>query len=337
MNSERYSRQILFGPIGLVGQQRLAKSRVVVIGCGALGAAQAALLARAGIGVIRLVDRDFVEQNNLQRQLLFDEDDAARALPKAIAAARKLKAINSDIDVEGIVADVTAENVEELTRGFDVILDGTDNFETRFLLNDVSIKSGIPWIYGAVVGSTGVTMTVLPEQTACLACVLPTAPAGGLDTCDTVGVIASAATWTASLQVTETLKILLAQEEALHGTLLSYDIWKSELHKITPERDTSCRACGQKDFIYLRGKSTHSSVLCGRNAVQIRPEAPRSLNLQDLRQRLKAIGAVRSNDYLLQCRLQQYEMTVFADGRAIFKGTDSEVVARGLYARYIGT
>ena len=337
MNSERYSRQILFAPIGRAGQERLAASRVVIVGCGALGTAQAALLARAGVGRIRLVDRDYVEQSNLQRQLLFDEEDAARTLPKAVAAAQKLKAVNSDIEVEGVVSDVMAQNAEELTHAFDLILDGTDNFETRFLLNDVSLKSKIPWVYGAVVGSAGVTMTVLPGRTACLACVLPTFPEGTLETCDTVGVIGSAVTWTASLQVTEALKLLLGQEDKLRGTLLSYDIWTNNRHEVVPQKDPECRACGHRDYAYLRGELSHSTVLCGRNAVQIRPPSPRQLDLHDLRKRLEAIGTVRANDYLLQCRLQPYEMTVFADGRAIFKGTDSEGVARGLYAKYIGT
>jgi molybdopterin/thiamine biosynthesis adenylyltransferase len=337
MNSERYARQVLFEPIGRDGQKRLAGSRVAIVGCGALGTIQAALLARAGIGRLRLVDRDYVEESNLQRQLLFDEDDAARCLPKAVAAERKLKRINSDVQAEGVVADASARNTEELVQGFDLILDGTDNFETRFLLNDVSLKLDIPWIYGAVVGSLGVTMTILPGRTACLACVLPSLPKTAQETCDTVGVIGPSVSWTASLQVTEALKILLGQEDSLHGVMLSYDIWKNRLQQIRPERDPQCRACGLKDFAYLRDGTSRSTVLCGRNAVQIRPRETRALDLEKLRKRLEAVGRVRGNEYLLQFRLEPYEMTVFADGRAILKGTDSESVARGLYARYIGS
>ncbi len=337
MSSERYSRQILFAPIGRQGQERLARGGVVIVGCGALGTVQASLVARAGVGRLRLVDRDYVEESNLQRQFLFDEEDAARRLPKAVAAERKLRSVNSEIQIEGVVADLTARNAEELVRGFNLILDGTDNFETRYLLNDLSLKLRIPWIYGAVVGSQGVTMTVLPGRTACLACVLPKPPQGAQETCDTVGVIGSAAAWTASLEATEGLKILLGRENELHGALLSYDIWKNRGQRIRPQRDAECRACGQEDFAYLRDAASHPTVLCGRNAVQIRPAEPRALDLAELRKRLEAVGSVRGNEYLLQCRLEPCEMTVFADGRAIFKGTDQESVARGLYARYIGS
>ncbi len=337
MNSERYSRQILFAPIGRQGQGRLGRSSVVIVGCGALGTAQATLLARAGIRRLRLVDRDFVEESNLARQWLFEEEDAVQCLPKAVAAARRLRSINGEIQIEDSVADVTPRNVEELTRGFDLILDGTDNFETRYLLNDVSVKHGVPWIYGAVVGSLGATMTILPGRTACLNCVLPTPPSGALETCDTVGVIGPAVTWTASVQVTEALKVLIGKKQDLHGILLSYDIWNHQLHQLRPRKDPQCRACGQGNFAYLRGATSHATLLCGRHAVQIRPPEPRALDLQDLRMRLESAGSVRGNEYLLRCRLPRYEMTVFADGRAIFRGTDSESVARGLYAKYIGS
>lgn len=336
MNREKYSRQILFQPIGAEGQEKLLRGKVVIIGCGALGTAQANALARAGIGRLRIVDRDFVEESNLTRQLLFDEADAAENLPKAVAAERKLHRINSDVQVEGVVADADNRNVESLVEGFQIILDGTDNFETRYLLNDVALKLNIPWIYGAVVASYAVTLTVLPSRTPCLACVFPKPPQGMHDTCDTVGVIAPAVAWAASIQVTEALKILLGREAELHGSLLAYDVWKNSYHAVKPQTDPKCRACGARDFIHLESGSSSHTTLCGRDAVQIHPRELRGLDLAVLKNRLAQFGPVRGNEFLLRCTLDAHELTIFPDGRAIIKGTHDPAVARGLYAKYIG-
>ncbi|HZT71544.1 MAG TPA: ThiF family adenylyltransferase [Terriglobia bacterium] len=337
MNREKYSRQVLFHPIGKDGQERLMASKAVIIGCGALGTAQANALARAGVGALRIVDRDFVEESNLQRQSLFDECDAREGLPKAVAAERKLRAINSEVQVEGVVADVTSRNIEDLVRGFDVILDGADNFETRYLLNDASVKLGIPWIYGAVVASSAVTMTILPGRGPCLVCVFPDAPRGLHETCDTVGVIGPAASWTAAIQVTEALKILLGREQELHGTLFAFDIWQNRVQQVKPGRDPDCRACGRRKFDYLDDVGPAHVTLCGRNAVQIHQREPRTLDLELLKSRLEAFGIVRTNGFLLRFSFDGYEMIVFPDGRALIKGTQDPVVARSLYAKYISS
>ncbi len=337
MTGDKYSRQVLFEPIGLAGQEKLCRGKVVIIGCGALGTAQANALARAGVGALRIVDRDYVEPSNLHRQTLFDESDAAENLPKAVAVERKLKQINSDVVVEGVVADLDSRNAEELLHDFEVILDGTDNFETRYLLNDASLKLGIPWIYGAVVASYAASLTILPGRTPCLACVYPRPPQGMHDTCDTVGVIAPAVAWAAAVQVTEAFKILLGREQELHGSLLAYDVWKNHYQQVKPQIDPHCRACGVRDFVHLeRGGPIHIT-LCGRNAVQVHQRESRALNLRVLKTRLERFGPVRANEFLLQCRLDSYEITVFPDGRAIVKGTEDPTVARGVYAKYIGS
>ncbi|HET7212512.1 MAG TPA: ThiF family adenylyltransferase [Terriglobia bacterium] len=337
MNREKYSRQILFQPIGEEGQEELLRSKAVIVGCGALGTAQANVLARAGVGTLRIVDRDYVEESNLQRQSLFDERDARESLPKAVAAERKLKQINSDVQAEGVVADVTSRNIEELVRGFDVILDGTDNFETRYLLNDAAVKLNIPWIYGAVVASSAVTMTILPGHGPCLSCVFPGAPAGLHETCDTVGVIGPAAAWTSAIQVTEALKILMGQSEDLHGTLFGFDIWHNRTQQVRPKRDPECRTCGQRIFTHLEQGDPRPTTLCGRDAVQISQRNSRQLNLEILKSRLERFGEVRANNYLLKFSFDGYELTVFPDGRAIIKGTHDPAVARALYAKYIGS
>ena len=336
MNRERYSRQILFPPIGGEGQEKLLRSKAVIVGCGALGTAQANQLARAGVGTLRLLDRDYVEESNLQRQTLFDESDAAESLPKAVAARRKLASINSDVRVEAVVADVDNRNIEGLIAGFDVILDGTDNFETRYLLNDAAVKLGIPWIYAAVVGSYAVTLTVLAGRTACLACVFPDPPRGAHPTCDTVGVIAPAVEWATALQVTEALKILLGRESELHGSLLAADLWKNQFQQVRPHRDAACRACGAHDFVHLREAASSTISLCGRNSVQIHHRESREFDLGVLQSRLRRFGPVRANAYLLKCWLDPYELTVFPDGRAIIRGTQDPAVARGIYAKYLG-
>jgi len=334
---EKYSRQILFAGIGEAGQQRLLDSRAVLVGCGALGTSLANLLVRAGLGYLRIIDRDFVEPSNLQRQTLFDENDASDALPKAIAAERKLRAINADIKIEGVVADLNPTSAEELLAGFPLVLDGTDNFETRFLLNDLAVKLGVPWIYAAAVSSYGVTMTIRPGATACLACLLEARADQGIEeTCDTVGVLGAAAGVIASIQAAEAIKLLVGSSEALHGRLVSFDVWSGQFQAIRVARNPDCRVCARGEFRHLEGSAQPHLTLCGRDSVQIH-ERSRRLDLAALGRRLKPVAEeVRNNDFLLRFRVPPYELTVFADGRAIIKGTHDPGVARSLYARYIG-
>jgi molybdopterin/thiamine biosynthesis adenylyltransferase len=329
---------MLFAGIGEEGQARLLASSAVIVGCGAIGAAAANLLVRAGVGRMRIIDRDFVEPSNLQRQTLFDEADARDALPKAVAAERKLRAINASVAVEGVVADLTPQNAEALLSGFDVILDGTDNFETRFLINDFAVQSARPWIYAAAVASYGLTMTVRPGVTPCLACLLESAGTGqGLeDTCDTIGVLGPIVNLIASLEVAEAMKLLAGREETLHGRLISCDVWSGHFQSVRVARNPACRACARREFSYLEGQSQPHITMCGRDSVQVH-ERGRALDLAALRTRLAAtVADVRHNDFLLRFRIPPYEMTVFADGRAILKGTKDPAVARSLYARYIG-
>lgn len=336
---EKYSRQILFAGIGKEGQKRLLASSAVVVGCGAIGAATAALLVRAGVGRVRIVDRDFVETSNLQRQTLFDEADVRDSLPKAVAAERKLRSVNSGVAMEGLVADLTPRNTAELLTGFSLILDGSDNFETRFLINDFSVFSGTPWIYAAAVASYGLTMTIRPGLTPCLACLLESgATSQGLEeTCDTVGVLGPIVNLIASLESVEALKLLAGRFEALHGRLISCDVWSGRFQSVQASRNPACRVCVGKEFSYLHGQAQPHITLCGRDSVQIH-ERGRSLDLQALRGRLApAVSDVRQNEFLLCFCVPPYQMTVFADGRAILKGTKDPAVARSLYARYIGT
>jgi adenylyltransferase/sulfurtransferase len=336
---EKYSRQILFAGLGLAGQERLVASSAVIAGCGAIGAAAANLLVRSGVGRIRIIDRDFVEPSNLQRQTLFHESDASDALPKAVAAERKLRCINSSVAVEGLVADVNPRNVAELLSGFDLILDGTDNFETRFLINDFAVRSAQPWIYAAAVASYGLTMTILPGTTPCLACLLEgsDAPTGVEETCDTVGVLGPIVNLIASLEVAEAMKLLSGHHEALHHRLVSADIWSGRFQSIQVERNSHCRACVRREFTYLQGHAQPHITMCGRDSVQIH-ERHRALDLPALREKLtRTIPDVKQNDFLLRFRIPPYEMTVFSDGRAIIKGATDPAVARSLYARYIGS
>jgi molybdopterin/thiamine biosynthesis adenylyltransferase len=333
---ERYSRQILFAGIGEEGQRKLLASSAVIVGCGALGSALAGLLARAGLGRLRIVDRDFVELSNLQRQALFDEADARDSLPKAVAAERKLRAMNSSIAVEGIVADLTSVNALELLSGFDLILDGADNFETRFLVNDAAIHLAVPWIYAAVVAGYGVTMTIEPGRSACLACLVETEAGAGIEeTCDTVGVLGSAVSLIASLESAAALRLLVGAQPAA-GRLFSADVWAGRFQSIAVARNPACRSCARRDLRYLQGDAQPHITMCGRDSVQIH-QRRRRLDLAALARRLRqTAGEVRGNDYLLRFRVPPYEVTVFADGRAIFKGTKDPAVARSLYARYIG-
>ncbi len=339
---EKYSRQILFAGIGEAGQEELLASSAALVGCGALGTVVANLLVRAGLGSLRIIDRDFVEASNLQRQTLFEESDARDALPKAAAAERRLRAINSGVNVEGIIADITPGNAHELLSGFPLILDGTDNFETRLLLNDVAISLGIPWIYAAAVGSYGVTMTIRPGQTACLACLLESGEGSNAvraeATCDTVGVLNAAAGVIASIQATEALKLLAGKSEALHSRLVSCDVWRGKFQSIRVARNPDCRACVRRDFTYLEGEAQPHITMCGRDSVQIH-ERSRKLDLAELGRRLASasLAEIRHNDFLLRFFAPPYEMTVFADGRAIIKGTKDPAIARSLYARYVGS
>ena len=336
-SEERYSRQILFRPIGAEGQKRLHESRVTLVGCGATGSALASLLARAGVGTLRIIDRDYVEPSNLQRQLLFDESDAAESLPKAIAAARKITSFNTEIAVESRVADLAPGNVEELLGGAHLILDGTDNFETRYLINDYAVSEGIPWIYAAAVASYGVTMTVLPGETACLACIFPDSPRGTFETCDTAGILNSAAASVAAIEATEALKLLVGDRASLRRTLLSFDIWKNDRAEISAAKPRSdCRACGRRDFVHLAGEGRPHITLCGRNSVQIH-ERHRPVDFGEMQQRLASHGTVRHNDFVLKFWRDPYELTLFPDGRAIIKGTTDTAVARSLYARFVGS
>jgi len=338
---EKYSRQILFSGIGAEGQENLLAASAVLVGCGALGTVVASLLVRSGLGRLRIVDRDFVELSNLQRQTLFEEADAREALPKAVAAERRLRAINSDARVEAIVTDLIPENAEELLGGFDLILDGTDNFETRLLLNDAAISLDIPWIYAAAVGSYGVTFTIRPGRTACLACLLEGREEpftlGAEDTCDTAGILNAAAGVIASIQAAEATKLLAGKPEALHERLVSCDVWTGKFQSVRISRNKDCRACGRRVFTYLSGNAQPHVTMCGRDSVQIH-QGNRSLDLGELGRRLAHASAaeVRNNSFLLRFRVPPYEMTIFADGRAIVKGTQDPAVARSLYARFIG-
>ncbi|MDQ3747504.1 MAG: ThiF family adenylyltransferase, partial [Acidobacteriota bacterium] len=314
--NERYSRQILFSEIGESGQEKLLQSSVLIIGCGALGAAHAETLSRAGVGLLRIVDRDFVEFSNLQRQTLFSESDAEGKLPKAIAAKKRLTEINSEIEVEAVVADINHSNIENLIKDCDLILDGTDNFQTRYLINDACVKLEKTWVYGAAVSSYGVTMTIIPNQTPCLRCIFEEIPGAGTSpTCDTAGVIQPIISTISAVQTTEALKILTGNFERLHNSLLQFDAWQTDWRKIKLGRpNADCKTCGQKDFEFLEAENTEfSAILCGRNAVQISPPKPTQIDLPNLAEKLKNLGAVKQNEYLLRLTVGAFELTVFQD------------------------
>ena len=330
-----------YAPIGEEGQRRLLESRVLICGCGALGSVLASTLARAGVGHLRIVDRDFLELNNLQRQVLYDEADVAEGLPKAVAAARKLEQINSQIEIEPIVADVHAGNVLGLADDCDVILDGTDNFETRFLLNDAAMKLRKPWVYGGCIAAEGQSMTIVPGETPCLRCLMPEPPpAGFTPTCDTAGVLGPIVNVVASLQACEALKILSGNLAAINRTLSVIDVWENRLRQIGLENlgeRATCPACSGSDLPWLAGqRGSQSAVLCGRNAVQISP-AGEGMPLDTLAEKLAGVGTVTKNRFLLRLNVDNYLLTVFPDGRAIIGGTDDIGMARSVYARYIGS
>jgi adenylyltransferase/sulfurtransferase len=333
---ERYSRQILFPGIGEAGQEALLASHAVIVGCGALGSFHAAALARAGVGRLTIIDRDYIEPSNLHRQWLFEESDAAQALPKAAAAERRIAAINSEIRVNGVVADLTASNAEDLLGEAALILDGTDNFDTRYLINDFAVSRAIPWIYGAAVGSYGLSMAVIPGRTACLRCVYPEQPAAVQPTCETAGVLNPVVSMVASLQVADALKILSGHPGLVTGNITRVDVWAGTLRQsAAPARDPDCPTCARREFPYLEESPAEPVRMCGRNAVQIR-DRDRPIDLGDLQARLRPLGEVRANEYAVRFVTPPYELTIFSDGRAIIKGTSDLGVARSLYARYVG-
>ena len=337
----RYSRQIRYAPLGESGQHKLLASSVLVCGCGALGSALAETLVRAGVGRVRIVDRDFLELSNLQRQVLYDEADVASGLPKAIAAANKLRAINSQVEVEPVVADVTHKNVAQLAGDCHVIVDGTDNFEIRFLLNDYSQSTGKPWVYGGVIGAEGQTMTIVPGESPCLACMIEEPPpAGSLPTCDTAGVLAPAVSLVAAAQAAEALKLLSGNAGDVSRKLTIVDLWRNTLRQINLAKLREagrCRACCQRDFEWLDGRrGSKTAVLCGRNAVQLRPDGIGSIDLPSLAQSLDGVADVFANDYLLRAETDKYTVTIFPDGRAIVAGTDDVGVARSVFAQLVG-
>ncbi len=310
---------------------------MAVVGVGATGAAAASLLARAGIGTLTLIDRDFVEESNLQRQVLFDESDARDALPKAEAAQRRIAAFNSEVSLRAHVADLVPGNIHELLRGSQIVLDATDNFETRYLLNDYAVEQHKPWIYAAAVASYAATMNILPGETACLACIFPEPPTGTVETCDTAGILNTAVNLAASIEVTEALKWIVGVSGTMRRTLLSCDLWTNEWTEIsTAAPRTSCTICGLRDFAHLRGERRPHITLCGRNSVQIH-ERSRPVDLAEMENRLSPLGKVLRNDLLLRFQRGEHSLTLFADGRAIIQGTTDITLARSLYARFIGS
>jgi adenylyltransferase/sulfurtransferase len=343
---DRYRRQTCYRSFGEAGQCRLVASRVLVCGCGALGSVIAETLVRAGVGFVRVVDRDFLELDNLHRQVLFDEADVAAGLTKAAAAATHLRQINSQVEVEPVVQDVTHRNIHRLAGDVDLLLDGTDNFQTRYLLNDYALWAGKPWVYGGCIGAEGQTMTILPDVTPCLACVMPQPPpASAIPTCETAGVLGPIVNVIASLQAMEGIKILSGHPEAINPGLTVIDLWHQQLRSVglaaLAERN-NCTVCKQRDFAWLEGRRGAAAIsLCGRNAVQISPAldsdiAPQSLQLEELARKLRPVGQVTSNPFLVRLAVEEYVISIFADGRAIVSGTDDIAVARAVHARYVG-
>jgi len=344
-SSERYSRQTRVPGIGNAGQERIGKSRVTVCGCGALGTVLANHLVRAGVGYVRIVDRDFVEISNLQRQVLFDESDVMNNIPKAVAAANKLRAVNSAVTIEPVVADIDRTNILDLCKDADVIVDGTDNFEVRYTINDAAVKLGKPWVFGGAVGTEGQTMTIIPGETPCLRCVFEASPGPGeVGTCETAGVLGPSVAVVASYQAAEALKILAGKKEAISRELLTFDLWLNTSRRIKIARlleARNCPCCKQRKFEWLEGEhGTQTTSLCGRNAVQVSHRVSGRLSFEDLSRQLGVSGQVSFNKFLLKFQLREaggdYEFTVFPDGRAIIKGTDDTEKARTLYAKYIG-
>lgn len=339
--SERYARQALFYGIGRQGQQLLMQKTAVLVGCGALGCTSSNLLVRSGIKCLKIIDRDYIEESNLQRQSLFDEEDIGKNLPKAIAAQKKLQKVNSHIQIESAIVDLNPSNIETLLHNAHIVIDGTDNFETRFLINDYCVKSRIPWIYGACIGSTGLTMNIVPSKTPCLRCILEDVPPiGTTETCDTVGIIAPIASVVASIQIAEALKILTDNFDTLSKGLVKIDLWRNEMKRLHVEdikENADCVTCKQQKYEFLsRDTYVTTTSLCGRNAVQISHPHGSKLDMARLAARLEKVGNVSFNSFLLRFKIDKYELTVFPDGRSIISGTNDASMAKGLYAKYIG-
>ena len=335
----RYSRQVILQNIGEEGQEKLLNSSVAIVGCGALGTVAANNLARAGVGKISIIDRDFVELNNLQRQMLFDENDIGA--PKAVAAAEKIASINSDIEVHPIIKDINYTNIEEILKGVDLVIDGTDNIQTRMLINDVCMKNRIPWIYTGAIGTSGMSMNILPDK-ACLRCLYPGIPkAGSLPTCDTMGVLNTITVIMGSIETTEAIKILLGfydDIESTNSNLLVYDTWNHSFDSITVKKNEKCECCGKENYEFIDSDEQEIiTSLCGRNAIQITPADPKELSLKGIGEKLEKLGTVKCTDYIMLFKNDETEISLFRDGRAIIKGTNDEIVARTIYARYIGT
>jgi molybdopterin-synthase adenylyltransferase len=338
----RYDRQVRFTPFGEAGQRQLAAGRALVCGCGALGSVIAATLVRAGVGFVRIVDRDFVELNNLQRQFLFDEQDVASTLPKAVAAAEKLRLVNSAIEIEPVVADMMRTNIAQLAADVDVVVDGTDNFATRFLVNDFCVKHDKPWVYGGCIGAEGQSMTIVPHDTACLACLLPEPPPPGTTpTCDTAGILGPVVGVIGSLEANEAMKLLSGHAEAISRSLTVVELWDNRLRLVDLSKlreQSNCRVCQHGEFHWLSGeRSGSSAVLCGRNAVQIAAQSGMQISLDELAARLAGVGPIVRNSFLLRVTVDGCQLTVFPDGRTIVSGTDDVAVARSLQAKYVGS
>ncbi|MFC5647635.1 ThiF family adenylyltransferase [Paenibacillus solisilvae] len=340
--TDRYSRQSRFAPIGAEGQRQLGTSRAVVVGMGALGSVAAQHLVRSGIGYVRIIDRDILEWSNLQRQVLYTEEDVKQLLPKAQAASQRLKSINSEVTIEAVVADLTPHNAEALLGGVDLIIDGSDNFTVRYLINDVSQKLSIPWIYGGVVGAAGMSMTILPGKTPCFSCMFPSPPpAGSVDTCETAGVISPAVDIIASIQAAEALKYLSGNQGALHGTLFQIDVWYHHWMplKVGDSLRKDCPVCQLGSYAYLEQSSTETAAasLCGRNTIQLTPGRPITLSLDELGARLSRVGDVQRNPFLLRYRRDNVITAVlFPDGRALIQGTEDPVIAKRIYSEIFG-
>jgi molybdopterin/thiamine biosynthesis adenylyltransferase len=338
---DRYRRQVRYAPLGEAGQQRLLASRVLICGCGALGSVVADTLVRAGVGFLRIVDRDFVELDNLHRQVLFNEQDAAAQLPKAVAAAQHLALVNSTIEIEPIVADVNATNIRQLAEDVDLVVDGTDNFETRYLINDFAVATNTPWVFGGCVGTEGQTLAIVPGETPCLTCIMPAPPpASAQPTCETAGVLGPIVNIIASLQSIEALKLLSGNRDQLNPAMTIFDLWNNQVRPLNMEtaRVEDCPTCGKREFGWLDGNRTSATTkLCGRNSVQISPASNEPINLPALAERLSSLGTVSASPYLVRLQIDDYLLTIFADGRTIIGGTDDPAIARTVHAKYVGS
>lgn len=341
VDRSRYSRQILFEPIGEQGQARLLQSRVAIVGMGALGTVLANHMVRAGVGFVRVIDRDFVEASNLQRQMLYEETHAADGTPKAVAAAETLRRVNSGVTIEPVIADLTWQNAEELLADVDLVLDGSDNFQVRFLVNDVCVKHGIPWVYGGGVSAHGMTMPILPGETPCLRCLFDGAPAPGTtQTCDTAGVIGPIIHVVASYQAVEALKILVEDRGNVRRTMLNLSLWNYSTNSIdiSRARRSDCPCCGKGEYEFLETRAgDETTTLCGRNTIQISPSEPWDVDLAEMAKRLEQSGRVEANKFLVRFyATDDIRLVIFGDGRVLVQGTDDLSVARSLYAKYIG-